>query len=90
MTLPQEIQDKIFLEVDFETLKRTRELQSNYINKVTMYDSIREAAKYGNLENMKWLKEQGCPWDSYTFKYAARNGNLENMKWLKEQGCPQS
>ncbi len=37
---------------------------------------------------MKWLKENGCPWDYYTFHEAARNGNLENMKWLKENGCP--
>ena len=46
------------------------------------------AAKNGNLENMKWLKENGCPWNLWTFEYAALNGNLENMKWLKENGCP--
>ena len=39
----------------------------------------------GNLENMKWLKEQGCPWDTWTFNYAVKNGNLDNMKWLKER-----
>ncbi len=46
------------------------------------------AAKKGNLENMKWFKENGCPWDSNTFSIAAENGNLENMKWLKENECP--
>jgi hypothetical protein len=33
---------------------------------------------------MKWLKENNCPWDKWTFKYAAENGNLKNMKWLKK------
>ena len=37
---------------------------------------------------MKWLKENGCPWDIFTFVNATLNGNLENMKWLKENGCP--
>ncbi len=37
---------------------------------------------------MKWLKENECPWDEWTFGYAALNGNLENMKWLKENECP--
>ncbi len=35
---------------------------------------------------MKWLKENGCPWDTGTFTYATRNGNLENINWLKENG----
>ncbi len=46
------------------------------------------AAENGNLDVMKWLKENGCPWDENTFKYAVVHGNLENMKWLKENGCP--
>ncbi len=37
---------------------------------------------------MKWLRKNGCPWDSNTFSSAAENGNLENMKWLKKNGCP--
>ena len=44
---------------------------------------------------MKWLKENNCPWDAYTFEYAGENGNLstgplcwENMKWLLENNCP--
>ena len=42
----------------------------------------------GNLKNMKWLKDNGCPCDTLTFSNASKNGNLENMKWLKENGCP--
>jgi hypothetical protein len=37
---------------------------------------------------MKWLKENGFPWDESTFDYAAAFGNLDNMKWLKENRCP--
>jgi hypothetical protein len=39
---------------------------------------------------MKWLKEKGCPWDTWTFARAAEHGNLENMKWLKANGCPET
>ncbi len=46
------------------------------------------AATNGNLENMKWLLENGCTWDEKTFSEAAYNGNLENMKWLRENSCP--
>ena len=27
---------------------------------------------FGNLENMKWLKENGCPWDTWTFSQAEK------------------
>lgn len=47
-----------------------------------------EAAKIGNIEVMKWLKDNGCPFNKETFSWAAYNGNLENMKWLHSNGCP--
>ena len=46
------------------------------------------AAKNGNLNNMKWLYEQGCPFDDLTFPMTAANGYLDNMKWLYSVGCP--
>ncbi len=33
---------------------------------------------------MKWLKQQGCPWDSTAYLHA----KTETFYWLKEQGCP--
>jgi hypothetical protein len=39
---------------------------------------------------MKWLKEQGCPWDFWTSFYAKFHGNSDNIRWLREQGCPLS
>jgi hypothetical protein len=38
------------------------------------------AAKYGDLNILKWLL--GKNFNSDTFFYAAKNGNLDNMKWL--------
>lgn len=90
MKLLQEIQDIIFLNLDYISLDKTRELQSDYIKKVTQRGEISKVALDGNLENMKWLKEQGCTLDTLTFVCAVQNGNLENVKWLKEQGCPET
>ena len=38
--------------------------------------------KYGNIDNMKWLKANGCQFSNNTFNSAFQNGNLENMKWV--------
>lgn len=38
----------------------------------------------GNLDNMKYLKEQNDKYDSHTVFAAVRFGNLENIKWLIE------
>jgi hypothetical protein len=51
-------------------------------------ETMQFAASHGNLENLKWLKKQGCPLCEKTFARAASHGNLENMKWLKKQDCP--
>ena len=51
-------------------------------------DKFNNAVKSGNLQKMKWLYDNKCPWNCYTFPNAAQNGNLENMNWLRENGCP--
>lgn len=47
-------------------------------------------ARLGNLELLKWAREQGCPWDSSTCSAAARSGNLGMLQWLREDenDCP--
>ena len=40
--------------------------------------TFNSATRNGNLENMKWLKANGCSWNISIFNYAAKNGNLEN------------
>jgi hypothetical protein len=46
------------------------------------------AAENGNLELMKYLKENGCEWNrASTCSAAAKGGNLNVLKWLRDQGC---
>jgi hypothetical protein len=80
--LPIEIQDKIFLYLDFETLTKSRIFQSTYIQSVTKYNSLKDAARYGNLECIKWLMFKGLQLETSTFLYAASNWNFETMNWL--------
>ena len=51
------------------------------------------AAESGNIEAMRWLKEQGASindrgkWSGSTpIHYAALHGHLEAVQWLKSQG----
>ena len=46
------------------------------------------AAKNGHLECLKYLHENGCPWDEKTCSKAAENGQLECLKYAHEKGCP--
>ncbi|GFH46454.1 hypothetical protein CTEN210_02928 [Chaetoceros tenuissimus] len=40
------------------------------------------------LNTLKWLRENGIPWNERTCELAAVNGNLEALKWAKSNGCP--
>ena len=46
------------------------------------------AAEVGNLDVLKWLRENECPWDRWTCAYAAEHGHLEMLKWARENDCP--
>ena len=46
------------------------------------------AAEGGQLEVLKWLRENGCPWCERTCMSAAKGGHLEILKWARENGCP--
>ncbi len=56
--LPQELQDKIFLYLDYSTLVDCKELQSPFVQKYTEFDTLYEAVKNGNTNNVKYLIEQ--------------------------------
>ena len=45
------------------------------------------AAQYGHLEVLKWARENGCDWNSWTCSCAALNGHLEVLKWARQNGC---
>lgn len=49
---------------------------------------IRAAAGVGNMEMLRFLFDEGCPWDRRTCAAAARNSDLEALRWLREKGCP--
>ena len=63
--------------------------EDQMVNFLFGFNTFCESAFNGNLENMKWLYANGCPFDDNTFNSAARNGNLDNMKWLFDNGFPQ-
>lgn len=99
--LPQEIQDKIFLELgpdDFETLERTRVIQSEYVRQCTQFDNMEEAVKNGNLNNMKWLHSQEDEWSNIwdddlepfieTMNIINNDIKLTILKWLHRIGRP--
>tara|TARA_B110000967_G_scaffold192210_1_gene218622 strand:+ start:1525 stop:2265 length:741 start_codon:yes stop_codon:yes gene_type:complete len=46
------------------------------------------AAETGQLEVVKWLRANGCPWDEMTCSWAAQGGRLEVLQWLRANGCP--
>ncbi|CAI6356757.1 unnamed protein product [Macrosiphum euphorbiae] len=45
------------------------------------------AAETGNLEFLRYAKENGCPWDARTCTLAAKSGHLECLKYARENGC---
>ena len=46
------------------------------------------AARNGDLETLKALRADDCPWYEATCANAAKGGHLETLKWARENGCP--
>ena len=46
------------------------------------------SASLGDLDTLRWLQREGCPFTPETLCAAAAYGRLEVMKWLRTQGCP--
>jgi len=47
-----------------------------------------DAAVAGNLDLLKQLREDGCPWDEDTCSSAAEYGHLDVLQWARKNGCP--
>ena len=50
-----------------------------------------DAASYGDLEIMKWMKTKGSPWSACAFSRAAikcDGSNFEILEWLGINNCP--
>ena len=45
-------------------------------------------ARSGQLDELKVLRANGCPWDRKTCWAAAWGGHLEVLQWARANGCP--
>ena len=45
-----------------------------------------KAAEYGQLDGLKWLRENGCDWNSETCIAAAKGGHLSILQWARPKG----
>ena len=45
------------------------------------------AAESGQLDVLKWLRANGCPWDVRTIEKAKFYQHFEVMQWAIEKGC---
>ena len=48
------------------------------------------AAKYDNLECLKYAHENGCEWNITTFDYAEKNNHIKCINYLLNNDCPRS
>ena len=46
------------------------------------------AARSGQLEELKVLRADGCPWSDWTCWGHADGGHLEVLQWLRAKSCP--
>lgn len=88
MKLPQEIIDIILLHLPFDTLKRTRGIQTKFVMYTTFHQSIYTAAKFRNKKNLIWLLNKKYPLDSVLFERVIYTHDLEMLKILRGYGCP--
>lgn len=49
--------------------------------------TTRYAASYGNIDILKYLHKNGCPWDWKTCKYAVETDCLECLEYAHKNGC---
>ena len=56
-------------------------------NEFFKYDACKGAALGGHLDLLKWLRQEGFPWDHSTCYAAAESGNLELFNWVVENKC---
>ena len=68
----------------FGTLKRLQRKGLLSRDEILCY----AAARSGQLEELKLLRENNAPWDAYTCSAAAEAGHLEVLQWAHANGCP--
>lgn len=46
---------------------------------------VREAAKHGNLDALRWLRMKKAPFDKFAVSWAANSGKIETLKYLLDE-----
>jgi WD40 repeat protein len=65
-----------------------RRILHDHTKNISIFPSIVWAAKHGYLDIVKYIHEQGGPWDDAAASYAASNGHLDIVKYIHEQNGP--
>ncbi len=86
--LPQQVIDKIFLNLDIIQLRKSRDIQSKYVKSCTRYQSTHTAAKNGKLKNISWLLKKGIQWHPDTLLHAVKKGTINTVRFLLENNVP--
>lgn len=47
----------------------------------------RFAARDGELDVLRWARQDGCPWDASACEAAAESGHLDVLDWAVSHGC---
>jgi hypothetical protein len=94
--LYDDIQGVLLQKLDNTTLIMLLHVNKKYYELVSKYRKINslrrnlfceEIASDGYLEVLKWARENGYDWNSWTCVSAAENGDLEMLVWARENGC---
>jgi hypothetical protein len=72
----------------YRTFKRLIDNDINPPKELIKNEYMNKAAEKGDTDVLKWLRENGCPWNECACSYAAENGHLDMLKYLRSNGCP--
>ncbi len=50
-------------------------------------DLCSQAARYGHLDVLKWLRSIDCQWDQYTAANAAEHGCIDVLEWARKNNA---
>ena len=57
-------------------------------NTTLTLSDMNTACKAGDLAQIKYLHENGCPWDADTCARTIEEGHLDCLKYIYKNGCP--
>lgn len=75
-------------EIQKEIISSGLTLMLYFYDKMNKNKICNYAALLGQLGVLRYVRENGCPWDESTCSYAAEYGHLECLKYARENSCP--